>query len=132
MKTVNFGVILENMGFKDKCLPILPLELKGSDWIEFNAYADSGASYSVFHSDIAEILEFDYEKGEKTYITVGDGSLITVFKHQVSVRFNGQDFTAVIGFSRNLGIGFNIIGRESFFDRFVFCFDDKNKVLIIK
>lgn len=33
--------------FKDKCLPILPLELKGSDWIEFNAYADSGASYSV-------------------------------------------------------------------------------------
>lgn len=91
--------------------------MKGSEWIEFNAYVDSGASYSVFHSDIAEILELDYEMGDKNYITVGDGSLITVFKHQVPVRINGNDFTAIIAFSKNLGIGFNIIGRESFFDR---------------
>lgn len=118
--------------FKNRCLPIIPLELKGSDWVEFNAYVDSGASYSVFHSDIAEILEHSYEQGEKTYITVGDGSLITVFKHQLPVRINEQEFIASIGFSKNLGIGFNILGRESFFDRFIFCFDDKNKVLILE
>ena len=119
------------MLFKGRYLPIIPLDLKGSDWVEFNAYVDSGASYSVFHSDIAEILELDYEDGEKKYITVGDGSLITVFKHLVPVRINEQEFKASIGFSRNLGIGFNILGRESFFDRFVFCFDDKNQVLIV-
>ena len=118
--------------FKNRCLPIIPLELKGSDWVEFNAYVDSGASYSVFHSDIAEILEHSYEQGEKTYITVGYGSLITVFKHQLPVRINEQEFIASIGFSKNLGIGFNILGRESFFDRFIFCFDDKNKVLILE
>jgi predicted aspartyl protease len=111
---------------------MIPIEIKGSTWVEFYAYVDSGASYSVFHSDIAEILGLNYENGEKTYITVGDGSLITVFKHQVQVRLEGQEFMASIGFSKNLGIGFNILGRESFFDRFVFCFDDKNKVLIIK
>lgn len=118
--------------FKTKCLPMIPIEIKGSTWVEFYAYVDSGASYSVFHSDIAEILGLNYENGEKTYITVGDGSLITVFKHQVQVSLEGQEFMASIGFSKNLGIGFNILGRESFFDRFVFCFDDKNKVLIIK
>lgn len=118
--------------FKNRCLPIIPLELKGSDWVEFNAYVDSDASYSVFHSDIAEILEHRYEQGEKTYITVGNGSLITVFKHQLPVRINEQEFIASIGFSKNLGIGFNILGRESFFDRFIFCFDDKNKVLILE
>ncbi|MBC2697670.1 MAG: hypothetical protein HF976_06500 [ANME-2 cluster archaeon] len=62
------------MLFKGRYLPIIPLDLKGSEWVEFKAS---------------------------------------------------------IGFSRNLGIGFNILGRESFFDRFVFCFDDKNKVLIV-
>jgi len=118
--------------FKNKHLPMIPIEVKSSEWIEFYAYVDSGASYSVFHSDIAEILSLKYEEGEKTYITVGDGSLITVFKHQVQVRLDGQEFMASIGFSKNLGIGFNILGRESFFDRFVFCFNDKNKVLIIK
>jgi|SRR5665648_125372 len=118
--------------FKMKYLPMIPIELKGSEWVDFYAYVDSGASYSVFHSDIAEILNLNYEDGEKTYITVGDGSLITVFKHQVQVRLEGQEFMATIGFSKNLGIGFNILGREFFFDRFVFCFDDRKRVLIIK
>ncbi len=118
--------------FKTKYLPMIPIELKSSDWIEFNAYVDSGASYSVFHSDIAEILNLNYEKGKKSHITVGDGSLITVFKHQVQVKLEGQEFMANIGFSKNLGIGFNILGRECFFEKFVFCFDDKNKILIIK
>ena len=118
--------------FKMKYLPMIPIELKGSEWVDFYAYVDSGASYSVFHSDIAEILNLNYEDGEKTYITVGDGSLITVFKHQAQVRLEGQEFMATIGFSKNLGIGFNILGREFFFDRFVFCFDDRKRVLIIK
>jgi len=118
--------------FKNKYIPMIPIEVKSSEWVEFYAYVDSGASYSVFHSDIAEILSLNYEEGEKMHITVGDGSLITVFKHQVQVRLDEQEFMASIGFSKNLGIGFNIIGREFFFDRFVFCFDDRKRVLIIK
>lgn len=75
----------------------------------------------IFLSDLGSLKNINSRK-----------SCITVFKHQVQVKLVEQEFMAIIGFSKNLGIGFNILGRESFFDRFVFCFDEKNKVLIIK
>ena len=112
-------------------LPIVPLELKGEEWIELRAFVDSGASYSIFHADIAEILGIDYSIGEKNHMTVGDGVKILVYTHDVRIRFNEEEFTAKIGFSSKLGIGFDIIGREGFFDRFVICFDDKEKILKI-
>ncbi|MDI6708460.1 MAG: aspartyl protease family protein [Candidatus Thermoplasmatota archaeon] len=114
---------------KGKYLPIIPLELKGKEWIEVRAFVDTGASYSIFHSDIAEILGLDYKSGKKDYLTVGDGSVMLVYKHNLKVRFCGQMFTARIGLSKSLGIGFNIMGMEDFFDRFVFCFDNKLREL---
>jgi hypothetical protein len=110
-------------------LPIVPMELKGEEWIELHAYVDSGASYSIFHADIANILGINYKKGEKTFMTVGDGAQIPVYRHIIDVRFNEKEFTAKIGFSSKLGIGFDILGREGFFDRFIICFDDRNKIL---
>jgi hypothetical protein len=112
-----------------RALPIVPLELKGKEWIELHAFVDSGASYSIFHADIAEILGIEYTKGEKNYMTVGDGEKIPVFSHDINVRFNEMEFTAKIGFSNELGIGFDILGREGFFDRFIICFDDRKKIL---
>jgi len=35
----------------------------------------------------------------------------------------------MIGFSKQLGIGFNIIGRKDVFERFRICFDEKEKVV---
>ena len=35
----------------------------------------------------------------------------------------------MIGFSRRLGIGFNIIGRKDIFERFKICFDEKEKMV---
>ena len=112
-------------------LPIVPLELKGEEWIELHAFVDSGASYSIFHADIAEILGIEYTKGEKSFMTVGDGAQIPVYIHNINVRFNEKEFTAKIGFSNKLGIGFDILGREGFFDRFVVCFDDRERILKI-
>ena len=43
-----------------------------------------------------------------------------------------MEFEAEIGFSRQLGIGFNIIGRKDIFERFVICFDESNKIVEIK
>lgn len=114
---------------KGRYLPIVPLELKGEEWIELHAFVDSGASYSIFHADITEILGINYKKGEKTYMTVGDGAQIPVYSHNIDVRFNDKEFTAKIGFSNKLGIGFDILGREGFFDRFIICFDDRKKIL---
>ena len=64
-----------------KLMPIVPIELKGNiEWVSYDAYVDSGAGYSIFHSDVADDLEIELESGEKTYITVGDGSQI--YKNQ--------------------------------------------------
>ena len=43
---------IEYVNFKGKFLPLVPIELKGVEWVEFLAYLDSGASYTIFHSDI--------------------------------------------------------------------------------
>ena len=115
--------------FSGRFLPIVPIELKNKQWVIFDAYVDSGASYSVFHTDVAGIIGLNLEKGRKIYITVGDGSQIIVYLHKIEVKFAGEQFVATIGFSRNLGIGFNLIGMKDVFDKFRITFDNRNKVL---
>lgn len=96
---------------------------------EFKAYVDSGASYSIFRAEITDILGLRLEKGEKIYVTVGDGSLIPVYLHQITVQLAEETFSAAIGFSRQLGIGFNIIGRKDIFEKFKVCFNEKEKIV---
>lgn len=117
--------------FRGKYSPIVPVKFKHSsgEWTEFRAYVDSGASYSIFHAEIADILELNLEDGEKNYVTVGDGSLIPVYSHQVTVQIAEKEFYATIGFSRKLGIGFNILGRKDVFEKFKVCFNEKEKSL---
>ena len=112
-----------------KLLPVVPIELKGGEWISYDAYVDSGAGYSIFHSDVIDDLEIKLEDGEKTYITVGDGSQIIAYLHKILVKIADQEFVAGIGFSERLGIGFNIIGQSDIFDRFKICFDGEEKLV---
>ena len=112
-----------------RLLPIVPIEVKGKEWVSYDTYVDSGAGYSIFHSDVAEDLEISLEDGDKVYITVGDGSQIIAYLHKILVRIADQKFKVTIGFSERLGIGFNIIGQEDIFDRFKICFDRNEKVI---
>ena len=110
-------------------MPVVPIELKGREWVSYDAYVDTGAGYSIFHSDVTDDLEIELEDGTKTYITVGDGSQIVVYLHKLLVELAGQEFDVTIGFSRHLGIGFNIIGRLDIFDRFKICFDESERTM---
>lgn len=115
---------------RGRLAPIVPIELKGDgESISYDAYVDSGTGYSVFHSDVADDLEIRLEDGEKIYITVGGGSQIIIYLHKVIARIADQEFEATIGFSRHLGIGFNIIGREDIFEKFIICFDESEKIV---
>lgn len=110
--------------------PIITLKLLGKKgWLETEAYIDSGASFSVFHAERAEILQLEYTKGKRVLLTVGDGGLLEVYIHKLPVDLGGTRFPAEIGFSPQLGVGFNLLGRRSFFDRFQICFDDKHRFL---
>lgn len=115
--------------YKDVSVPIIPLQVESDGWHEIWAYVDSGASYSILKVQEAERLDIDIYSGKEQMITVGDGSLIPVYLHKLNVRLGEHEFNAIIGFSDRLGIGFNILGRKDFFDRFVFCFDDYHKEL---
>jgi len=110
---------------------MIPIKLKSvnGEWITFDAFVDSGASYSIFTAEIGEILGLDIEDGNKIYVTVGDGSLITVYLLEIDVEIGEKTFKATVGFSKQLGIGFNIIGRKDIFERFEVCFNEKEKVV---
>lgn len=114
--------------------PVVPIEIQDhlGGWHKFYGYLDSGAGYSVFHTDVAEILGINIYKGREIDLTVGDGSKIPTFVHKLSVRFAGRQFLAEISFSPSLGIGANILGMKSFFDRFRICFNNKKKMAKIK
>ena len=117
---------------RSKFLPIISLQIKSKvkvDWITFDAFVDSGASYSIFKAEIGDILGLEMEKGNKILITVGNGSLIVVYIHRLIIQIDDEEFEAEIGFSKQLGIGFNIIGRKDIFERFKICFDEKEKVV---
>ncbi|MBI3540593.1 MAG: hypothetical protein HY073_00350 [Deltaproteobacteria bacterium] len=110
--------------------PVAPLALKGVErWIPFDAFVDSGADYSVFHSDVAALIGLKLTSGEKRVVTVGDGDDMVVYVHKVLVRFADSIFKAPIAFSSALGSGFNLLGREAFFEKFQVCFNDKDQVL---
>jgi len=47
----------------------------------------------------------------------------------LEVKIGEITFKATIGFSKQLGIRFNIIGRKDFFERFKVCFDEREKVV---
>ena len=71
----------------------------------------------------------DFRTGEKMFIKVGDGGYISVYMFRLPVKIDEEEFEAQIGFSEELGIGFNIMGRKDFFERFTVCFSDEKKMI---
>jgi hypothetical protein len=92
---------------------------------------DSGASWSVFHVDVAQLLGIKLHKAKRRYIALGNGSVIPIYLHHIRVRFAGQEFLAPAGFSDALRVGFNLLGRAGFFDRFQMCFNDRTRTLSV-
>jgi len=49
--------------------------------------------------------------------------------NNLKVKFAGHEFNARLGFSDKLGVEFNLLGRASFFSKFMVCFNDKHRFL---
>lgn len=116
--------------YRDVLVPMIPVKLRGLDrWFEFWAFVDSGATYSIFASREAEGLGIEMRRGKKRMIVVGDGSYIPVYLFKIPVNIADTKFTAEIGFSDRLGVGFNLLGRKDFFEAFRICFSDSERKL---
>ena len=70
---------------------------------------------------------FDFKKGRKVFVQVGDGKLIPVYLHDIAVQIGATQFVAPIGFSAGLGVPFNLLGRSGTFEHFRICFHEKKK-----
>lgn len=117
--------------FEGKYLPIIPIGLRGKNGtvIELRAFIDTGASYCIFRSDVADLLSIELESGEKREMTLGDGNAIIVFVHKLPVLIAEKEFIAPIAFSKEIGVNLDIIGREGIFKQFIICFDEQEKVI---
>lgn len=96
----------------------------GQTWLPVDVYVDSGAAYTILHATIAEALGFDLLTGQRRYLRVGDGSIISAYVHATELQIGRERFEAPIGFAPRLGVGFNLLGREAVFSRFAVCFHE--------
>lgn len=94
--------------------PVIPIGIKlGFAWQRVDVYIDSGATFTVLKARIAERYNFDYRQGNPVNIQVGDGRLIRIYLHNLDIQIGSERFTCPIGFSDNLGVPFNVLGKRA-------------------
>ena len=109
--------------------PIVYLQAwTGNRWLYLQAYVDSGASWTLLHADVAELLGVRLSGRGQHSMILGNGSRIPVLVKRIRVRFAGRQFTVPVGFTDALATGFNVLGRAGFFERFVMCFNDRARI----
>ncbi len=112
--------------------PIVYLQVwTGNRWLYLQAYVDSGASWSVFHVDVAQLLGIKLNKAKRRYVELGNGSVLPIYLQRIKVRFAGVEFVVPAGFSDALHMGFNLMGRAGFFNRFSMSFNDRVRALTV-
>lgn len=107
--------------------PIIPVSLSfRSKKTDTLALIDSGATISIFKSDVAETLKINIERGEEIYMG-GVGGRIKGFIHQLEMEVANRRINVPVVFSYEYLVSLNLLGRQSFFERFKITFDEKKK-----
>ena len=81
--------------------------------------------------DVAQLLGIKLNQTKRRYISLGNGSVLPIYLQHIRVRFAGAEFTVPAGFSDALRMGFNLMGRAGFFNRFSMCFNDRSRLLTV-
>lgn len=99
--------------------------------ISLKALVDSGASFSVFHPEVAEYLGIALERGKKIYLT-GIGGRILGYLHILKLKLGRKVFRCKVVFSPEFKVSFNLLGRDNFFSPFVISFVEKKRKIILE
>jgi hypothetical protein len=112
--------------------PLIPVRLKYlKTQNNYLALIDSGASVSIFKTDVAEYLGIDIEKGSEIELR-GAGGWLKGYIHNLSAEVAGKKFKCQVVFSRDYLVPLNIIGRRNFFENFRITFDEAKKSVILE
>jgi hypothetical protein len=100
-------------------LPIVPVTLfSRSSSFKTEAYVDSGAFYSIFRSEMLENLQLRKEQGNLKMLRAADGKLLQARLFRLPIELGDVRIRALIAFSDELHIGFNLLGRQTVFNAF--------------
>jgi len=109
--------------------PLIPLRFHvGKMRIDSSALIDSGATVSIFKTDVATHLQLEIEKGKEIYLG-GVGGHIKGYQHELEIEVAVKKFVCPIVFSREYLVSFNLLGRQAFFNRFTIVFVGKRSLL---
>jgi predicted aspartyl protease len=123
-------IVFRYKPIRGRLAPIITIGVRiGDSWYPIEVYVDSGSAYIVLHAQIADGVGFEYRSGERIYLQVGDGGFIPAYLHDLEIQVGTERFTGKVGFSEKLGVGFNLLGRASVFDRFRICFQESQGIL---
>jgi hypothetical protein len=109
-------------------LPVTLLGGHGGEMTTARALIDSGADFTTFSHDWAELLGIDLHRDcEQIEVGVADGksSVRYVFTKGLQIEVVGEKMLLpVVMFCENLPIG--LLGRRDFFERYLVLFDHRN------
>ena len=114
-------------------LPVIEVTLRRARQHELKVQAlvDSGASFSVFHPEVAQYLGINIERGKKIFLT-GIGGRILGYIHALSITVGGKTFRCRVVFSPEFTVSFNLLGRDDFFLPFIISFSEKEREVILE
>ena len=111
--------------FRGSHYPIIPVKfLSNRGEVNTSAIVDSGASVSIFNGSVGRQIGIDVESGEKR-IFQGASAKMIGYVHKVRMEVAGIEFDCKAAFSDELGTSFNLLGRETIFDKFIITFNEK-------
>lgn len=111
--------------------PVIPLSLKfGNKKKEFFALVDSGATISIFRTEVAESLGINVNEGREIYLG-GVGGRIKGYIHKLEIEIAGKQFICPVVFSYEYLVSFNLLGRSAFFKKFRITFEEENNKVVL-
>lgn len=101
----------------------------GNKTLEINTLIDSGATISVFKTNVAKFLGIKIESG-KVIVLGGVGGRIKGYLHDLEFKIANRTLVAPVIFSYEYTVSLNLLGRSGVFENFKIIFDENN--LLVK
>ena len=115
--------------------PTIPLTLGyATNQVQCNGLVDTGASYNLFHGDIAVILGIDLTSAQTLIFSgIVAGATITGYQATVQLGLLGAFYETVMYFSFDLSPASpGLLGKVGFFDRFIVELNSANRDLVVR
>lgn len=131
MTKLNLSSFPYRISSEGKYFPVIPISINyQKKKKEIFVLIDSGATVSIFRSEVAEEFGVEIEKGETIYLH-GVGGRIKGYLHRLKIEVAGKKFICPIIFSDEYLVSFNLLGREAFFEKFKIIFEESKRKITL-